>query len=191
MRWVDRLFYEFLHGLLRAVALVFSAVSAMSIYWFFSDLADGVWGMVESSAVTVAFALAGFLVMRAIALRVLAKQRLGMLIGVALVYEWVEVTANVLHALVVLPHLSWLGGLTVRWPFMWWVVVVTLSILPMTTLVLAALDADLMREASAPGRLLVGAVSSRPSSGSSVAPKPSSGPSVVNALQQYWSGRKP
>jgi hypothetical protein len=194
MRWVDRLLHEMLHGLLRVVALVFSAASAASIYWLFSDLGDGWVAMVEAGAVTVAFALTGFLVMRAIALRVLSKRRLGMLLGIALVYEWVEVVANVLHVLVVLPRLSWLGGLVVRWPVVWWVVVVTLSILPLTALVLAALDADLMRERGA-GRMTVEAGPVLSPSSSPV--RPVSGgsaegrlPVPLNPLQQYWDARR-
>jgi hypothetical protein len=205
MRWFDRLVGELLHGLLRLVALVFSAASAVSIYWLFSDLADGWVAMLEAGAVTAAFALTGFLVMRAIALRVLSKRRLGMLLGIALVYEWVEVVANVLHALVALPRFAWLGGLVGRWPLIWLIVVVTLSILPVTTLVLAALDADLMRERGE-GRTVVGMgpvpvspsspvrpVSPSPGPVSSVGAGRNAGgglPVPLNGLQRYWESRR-
>ncbi|WP_376797253.1 hypothetical protein [Thermogemmatispora sp.] len=202
MRWFDRLLHEMLHGLLRVVALVFSAASAASIFWLFSDVVQGWLGMIEAGAVTSAFALTGFLVMRAIALRVLSKRRLGMLLGVALVYEWVEVVANVLHALVALPRLQWLGSLAARWPAMWWVVVLTLSILPLTTLVLAALDADLMRERGAapvsvsgpePKRVVPSTVSPAPPAQRGPAGPVAEGPRLpvpLNPLQKWYQDRR-
>ncbi|MBX5452191.1 MAG: hypothetical protein IRZ24_19160 [Thermogemmatispora sp.] len=136
--------------------------------------------------------MTGFLVMRAIALRVLSKRRLGMLIGIALVYEWVEVVANVLHALVALPRLSWLGGLVSRWPLIWVIVVVTLSILPLTTLVLAVLDADLMRERGGERVMQAGpVVSSTPVvSGSTAGTAGGKLPIPLNGLQRYWESRR-
>jgi hypothetical protein len=152
--WVRR--WE--HPALSFFSLIFAAVSAHAILWFYSSM-DGVqvsgadfmqplikWGL------AVAFTGFGYLTSRGLAHRLLRGERVGAYIFICLVLELVEVTTNFMYAAVAIQHIGWLhlfsGNFLV---FLTAMIYLVMPIVPIVQVVLAWVDMDLQRQKEGDG----------------------------------------
>lgn len=208
--WWGRFIHEGQHGIFRLVSLVFSAVSAWAIYWFFSSAlgADPIqWAVTIGTS--VGFVVLGYFVTRGLALRLLTRQRKRSYVLIVTIYILVEVTCNLGHAVARYPDVAWIHQLH-GLPFQVFslLLLVVLSIIPLFNIALAVIDVDLMQEKGAvPMAMGIPAGSGQPkaayptmmmgtSSGAGMQPQASypswqatgvqGGAAVPNALQQYW-----
>jgi hypothetical protein len=135
---------------LRVLSLVFSACSAISIYWFFGVLWDGYWGHMATVGMTAAFIILGYFVTRNIAYRMRTKKKVRTYAFLLALYLLVEVSANFGHALARYPDVTWLHVLH-GWQYLLFSldVPVVFSILPLFNIALARVDVDAMEEQGA------------------------------------------
>src|SRR5207248_11325211 len=141
--WVRR----FEHLVLRLVALAVSLASAHAIRWFFAPL-DGVDTMQPAITWTVAigFGVLGYFVSRGLAHRLMNKERIRAYAPICLVVELVEIFCNYALAAAVVQRATWLSAV----PFtqraaLTTLTYVVLAIIPLVSLLLAAVDMDLER----------------------------------------------
>jgi hypothetical protein len=152
--WVRR--WE--HPALSFFSLIFAAVSAHAILWFYSSM-DGVqvsgadfmqplikWGL------AAAFTGFGYLASRGLAHRLLRGERVGVYILICVVLELVEVTTNFMYAAVAILHIGWLhlfsGNFLV---LLTGLIYLVMPIVPVVQVVLAWVDMDLQRQKEGDG----------------------------------------
>jgi hypothetical protein len=147
--WVRR--WE--HPALSFFSLIFAAVSAHAILWFYSSM-DGVqvsgadfmqpmikWGL------ALAFTGFGYLTSRGLAHRLLRGERVGAYLFICLVLELVEVTTNFMYAAVAIQHIGWLHLFSGHFlVFLTGLIYLVMPIVPIVTVVLAWVDMDLQRQ---------------------------------------------
>ncbi len=133
---------------LGVASLAFSLYSANAIRWVFSGL--GVTDKLESIMVWViagAFGVTGYFITRGLAYRMMNKQRIRGYIFICFLVEMVEISCNLLEALVAMQHSTQFDGfvagvhtaLTVLVCVMW-------SCVPLIQIGLAILEMDMERE---------------------------------------------
>ena len=202
---VGELFESVVHGaqhaVFRVVSVVFSVVTAHSIYWFFSAL-NGIDPLQPymTGLISFGFVVLGYFVTRGLAHRLLEKRPIWSYLLVGIPYLIVELVCNFGEALARYPDMQWIqtlpGPQSVLFSYL---APMVLSILPIFTVSLAAADVDLMRERL--GRMgsslpkSVSAQSSIPSYQPMAVHPPLSAsssisPSVQNGLKQHWNVRK-
>ncbi|HLI08568.1 MAG TPA: hypothetical protein VKV40_18545 [Ktedonobacteraceae bacterium] len=205
--WWGRFIHEGQHSIFRLVSLVFSAVSAWAIYWFFSALGTDPIQHIVTIGTSVGFVVLGYFVTRALALRLMTRQRKRSYVLIVAIYILVEVTCNLGHAVARYPDVVWIHQLH-GWEFTLFscLLLVVLSIIPLFNIALAVIDMDLMREKGTVPLAAVGSAQPKPvyptmsmgasSAAAGIQPQ-ASYPSwqgnsvqgsngVPNALQQYW-----
>lgn len=134
--------------LLGLASLAFSLYSANAIRWVFSGLS--VTDQLESIMVWViagAFGVTGYFITRGLAYRMMNKDRIRGYIFICFLVEMVEISCNLLEALVAMQHSTQFAGfasgvhtaLTVLVCVMW-------SCVPLISIGLAILDMDMERE---------------------------------------------
>lgn len=145
------------HPALSFFSVIFAAVSAHAILWFYSTL-DVVhvgegdfmqpfikWGL------ALAFTGFGYLSSRGLAHRLLRGERVGVYFLICIVLEIVEVATNFMYSAVAIHNVGWLtmftGGLH---DFLLGLMYVVLPIVPVVTVVLAWVDMDLTRQKEGP-----------------------------------------
>jgi hypothetical protein len=147
--WVRR--WE--HPALSFFSLIFAAVSAHAILWFYSSM-DGVqvngadfiqplikWGL------AAAFTGFGYLASRGLAHRLLRGERVGVYIMICIVLELVEVTTNFMYSAVAIQHIGWLHLFSGTFlTFLTALIYLVMPIVPIVTVVLAWVDMDLQRQ---------------------------------------------
>lgn len=145
------------HPALSFFSVVFAAVSAHAILWFYSTL-DVVhvgggdfmqpfikWGL------ALAFTGFGYLSSRGLAHRLLRGERVGVYFLVCIVLEIVEVATNFMYSAVAIHNVSWLAMFTGGFhDFLLALMYVVLPIVPVVTVVLAWVDMDLTRQKEGP-----------------------------------------
>ncbi len=148
---------EWEHPALSFFSVVFAAVSAHAILWFYSSLdvvhMDGSdfmqpfikWGL------AAAFTGFGYLSSRGLAHRLLRGERVGVYFLICIVLELVEVTTNFMYSAVAIQHVEWLRVFTGNFHTILTVLMyVVLPIVPLVTVVLAWVDMDLTRQKEGP-----------------------------------------
>jgi hypothetical protein len=193
--------------LLGLASLAFSLYSANAIRWVFSGL--GVTDRLESIMVWViagAFGVTGYFITRGLAYRMMNKERIAGYIFICFLVEMVEISCNLLEALVAMQHSTQFAGfppgvhmaLTILVCVMW-------SCVPLISIGLAILDMDMEREkrgligqpkaGGAPPGFSVAPVRPQASFGPAPAatypsmPQPGYGPVSASPLAE--SGRRP
>lgn len=133
---------------LGVASLAFSLYSANAIRWVFSGL--GATDRLESIMVWViagAFGVTGYFITRGLAFRMMNKDRIRGYVFICMLVEVIEISCNLLEALVAMQHSAQFQGfspavhtvLTVLVCVMW-------SSVPLVSIGLAVLDMDLERE---------------------------------------------
>jgi hypothetical protein len=200
LNWWYRLFHEGAHVALRLLSLVFSAASAMAIYWFFSALGDDRLRHVMTVGVAVGFAVLGYFVMRGLAFRILSKRRVRSYVLIGFLYLLVEVTCNLAYAVAQYPGIAWIHALHgLQFQVFSFLLLLVLSIMPLINIAMAVIDVDLMHEKGALGQMGLAQPKPGPAvfstGGTRGAPGPvpqASYPPMVlqqgppNALKSYW-----
>ncbi len=159
------------HVIFRLVSLIFSAASALSIYWFFSALWTDLVGRVVTLAMTVGFVVLGYFLTRGIAYRLKNKQPIHSYSFVLLLYLVVEMSCNLAHGAVQYADVTWIHQLS-GWQlgFFSQITEVIFSILPLFNIAMAWLDVDLMQEK---GHLpAMGLPKGQPKQSSTIPPRP-------------------
>lgn len=139
---------EFGPFVLKVASLAFSLYSANAIRWVFSGL--GVADRIEMVMVWViagAFGVTGYFITRGLAFRMMNRDRVRGYILICFLVELVEISCNLLEALVAMQHATQFDGfgpgvhsvLTVVVCVMW-------SSVPLISIGLAILDMDMERE---------------------------------------------
>ena len=158
------------HPALSFFSVVFSAVSAHAILWFYSSLdtvhMDGdfmqpfiKWGL------ALAFTGFGYLCSRGLAHRLLRHERVGVYFLICIVLEIVEVSTNFMYSAVAIHNVGWVqlftGGLH---DFLLALMYTVLPIVPLVTVVLAWVDMDLTRQKEGPAPFASAGVRAGPAS---------------------------
>lgn len=146
----DRFIHRGQHTVFRVVSLVFSAVSAWAIYWFFSALGSDSIQQIVTIATSAGFVVLGYFVTRGLAYRLMNKLPVRSYVFIGVLYLLVEVTCNFGHAVARYPEVTWIHQLH-GWQFQVFsfLLPVVLSIIPLFNLFLARIDVDLMAERGA------------------------------------------
>ncbi len=94
------------------VSIICSLASAHAVWWFFSGLnwIDSLQWLV-TILLAAGFVGLGFVISRALAHRILHKQKVGMVLFIALLYELVEVGCCFTQASIGIQHITWLSSL--------------------------------------------------------------------------------
>src|SRR5256714_8536909 len=153
--WVRRLE----HGVLRVVSLGFSMASAHAIRWFFAPL-DGVDALQPAITwmIALGFGLLGYFVSRGLAHRLMNHERIRAYAPICVVVEVVEIFCNYALAAAVIQRASWLQAVPlVQRSALTILTYVVLSIIPLVSLLLAAVDMDPGRSKHGGGRAGMGA----------------------------------
>ncbi len=182
------------HPALSFFSVVFSAVSAHAILWFYSSLdtvhMDGgdfmqpfiKWGL------ALAFTGFGYLCSRGLAHRLLRHERVGVYFLICIVLEIVEVSTNFMYSAVAIHNVGWLqlftGGLH---DFLLALMYTVLPIVPLVTVVLAWVDMDLTRQKEGPAPFASAGVRAGPASPLARTPLASAQPGVSKA-SSYANG---
>jgi hypothetical protein len=186
------------HTVFRVVSVAFSVVTAHSIYWFFSAL-NGIDPVQPymTGLISFGFVVLGYFVTRGLAHRLLDKRSVWSYLLVGIPYLFVELVCNFGEALARYPDMRWIqmlpGSQSVLFSYL---APMVLSILPIFTVSLAAVDVDLMRERlGSLGSSLPKSASARSgiSSYQPTAAYPfssASSSSGQNGLKQHWNGKK-
>ncbi len=130
------------------VSIICSLASAHAVWWFFSGLnwIDSLQWLV-TILLAAGFVGLGFVISRALAHRILHKQKVGMVLFIALLYELVEVGCCFTQASIGIQHITWLsslhGGLHAVVSFFCYVL---LPVTPLFTVGLSMLEVSLDRE---------------------------------------------
>ena len=136
------------HIAVRLTSFIFAAGSAHAVYWFFQGLnwMDS-FEWVFTGLTALALGLLGYVVSRGLAHRLLRGERhLGPYLSLGLVLLLIEGFSNFLEASIVVPHLPWLLAVPAAYVAGYTVAAfMVLSIVPVTTLMLAWVDMDLDR----------------------------------------------
>jgi hypothetical protein len=145
------------HPALSFFSVVFAAVSAHAILWFYSSLdvvhMDGSdfmqpfikWGL------AAAFTGFGYLSSRGLAHRLLRGERVGVYFLICIVLELVEIITNFMYSAVAIRNVAWLQLFTGNFHTVLMVLMyVVLPIVPIVTVVLAWVDMDLTRQKEGP-----------------------------------------
>jgi hypothetical protein len=145
------------HPALSFFSVVFAAVSAHAVLWFYSSLdtvqMDGSdflqpfikWGL------ALAFTGFGYLSSRGLAHRLLRRERVGVYFLICIVLEIVEVVTNFMYSAVAIRHVAWLGLFSGNFhTFLTVLMYLVLPIVPVVTVVLAWVDMDLTRQKEGP-----------------------------------------
>jgi hypothetical protein len=145
------------HPALSFFSVVFAAVSAHAILWFYSSLdvvhMDGSdfmqpfikWGL------AAAFTGFGYLSSRGLAHRLLRGERVGVYFLICIVLELVEIIKNFMYSAVAIRNVAWLQLFTGTFHTVLMVLMyVVLPIVPIVTVVLAWVDMDLTRQKEGP-----------------------------------------
>ncbi len=145
------------HPALSFFSVVFAAVSAHAILWFYSSLdvvhMDGSdfmqpfikWGL------AAAFTGFGYLTSRGLAHRLLRGERVGVYFLICVVLELVEIITNFMYSAVAIRNVGWLSLFTGNFHTVLMVLMyVVLPIVPIVTVVLAWVDMDLTRQKEGP-----------------------------------------
>ena len=135
-------------AVLRLASLAFSLYSANAIRWVFSGL--GVTDRIEAVMVWViagAFGITGFFITRGLAFRMMNKDRIRGYIFICILVELVEISCNLLEALVAMQHSSQFVGFSAQVHMALTVLVCVMwSSVPLISIGLAVLDMDMERE---------------------------------------------
>jgi hypothetical protein len=129
-------------------SVICSLASAHTVWWFLSGMnwMDNLQWVVSILLALVFIAL-GFVISRSVAHRMLHKQRLGMVLAIAALYEVVEVGCCFTYAAIGIQHVTWLpllhGGLH---SFVSALCYIILPITPLFTIGLGSLEVSLDRE---------------------------------------------
>jgi uncharacterized membrane protein YesL len=129
-------------------SVICSLASAHTVWWFLSGMnwMDNLQWVVSILLALVFIAL-GFVISRSVAHRMQHKQRLGMVLAVALLYEVVEIGCCFTYAAIGIQHVTWLpllhGGLH---SFVSALCYIILPITPLFTIGLGNLEVSLDRE---------------------------------------------
>lgn len=145
------------HPALSFFSVIFAAVSAHAILWFYSSLdmvrTDGAdfmqpfikWGL------ALAFTGFGYLSSRGLAHRLLRGERVGAYFLICVVLEVVEVATNFMYSAVAIRNVAWLQLFTGNFHTILTVLMyVVMPIVPIVTVVLAWVDMDLTRQKEGP-----------------------------------------
>ncbi len=129
-------------------SVICSLASAHTVWWFLSGMnwMDNLQWVVSILLALVFIAL-GFVISRSVAHRIQHKQRLGMVLAVAVLYEVVEIGCCFTYAAIGIQHVTWLpllhGGLH---SFVSALCYIILPITPLFTIGLGNLEVSLDRE---------------------------------------------
>jgi len=135
------------HAVLRVVSLVFSLASAYAIGLFFRPL-DAV-DRFESTitwSVALGFGVLGYMVSRGLVHRMMNGERVRVYVPICLVVELVEIACNYSLAAAQVHGASWLAAVPEsQRALLTFITYVVLSVIPLVSILLAAVDMDLER----------------------------------------------
>ena len=137
------------HWAIRVFSIIFSAVTAHAMWWFFSSALNWLdtYQWVVTLAMAVGFAGLGYIISRGLSHRLQRNEQLGVVLLIALVFEVMEVGACFAQAAVSIDHIGWLttfhGGM---YHILVALCYILLPITPFFTIALAWFDMDLDRQ---------------------------------------------
>jgi hypothetical protein len=151
MGWLDRLTAGTGHGFYRLISLASSIASAYAIFWYLGGYSNDVSQKIFAGALCFVFVVIGYVTVRNIAHRLKDKQMIWSYVPLLALFLFIEVGANLAHGLFFAQTVPWLtpfvGQERVLFQRM---LAFSIACLPLLNIFLAAVEVDLMRQASQP-----------------------------------------